>query len=159
MMMRRVVLGFGVLSVLAAGPALAQQADTRAKDEAAIRKADEDWVKAAQTKQVPAWLAFYSDDAVILPPNDKAATTKAAIGNAVGQILMLPDLKIGWQATKVEVARSGDLGYAHGTYQLAFSDPNGNEIKDEGNYLEIWKKQADGSWKCAVDTWNSDQPH
>ncbi|HUK61597.1 MAG TPA: DUF4440 domain-containing protein [Stellaceae bacterium] len=158
MIVRRAAL-YAALAVVAAGPALAQQADTRAKDEAAIRKADEDWAKAAQTKQVGAWLAFYTEDAVLLPPNDKAATSKADIGNVIGQIMILPELKIGWHAAKVEVARSGDLGYAHGAYQLSFSDPNGNEIKDEGKYLEVWKKQADGSWKCAVDAWSSDLPH
>jgi ketosteroid isomerase-like protein len=160
MMLRRAAMGFAVASaVMAAGLAHAQQtADARAKDEAAIRKADADWAKAAQTKQVAAWLAFYTDDAVVLPPNDKEATTKAAIGTVVNQLLILPELKIGWQAEKVEVARAGDLGYARGVYQIAFSAPNGEQIEDHGKYLEIWKKQADGSWKCSVDTWNSDRP-
>ncbi len=104
MMLRRAAMGLAVASaVMAAGLAHAQQAaDTRAKDEAAIRKADADWAKAAQTKQVAAWLAFYTDDAVVLPPNDKEATTKADIGTIVNQILILPELKIGWQAEKVE---------------------------------------------------------
>ena len=39
-------------------------------DEAAIRKLDTGWVKASQSKQVDAWVAFDSDDAVVLPPND-----------------------------------------------------------------------------------------
>jgi hypothetical protein len=34
-------------------------ADTRAADEAAVRKADADWVKAAQTKTVDDGVAFY----------------------------------------------------------------------------------------------------
>jgi ketosteroid isomerase-like protein len=29
---------------------------------------------------------------------------------------------------------------------------------DKGKYVEIWKKQPDGSWKCAVDMFNSDLP-
>jgi ketosteroid isomerase-like protein len=24
--------------------------------------------------------------------------------------------------------------------------------------VEIWKKQADGNWKCIVDSWNTDLP-
>jgi ketosteroid isomerase-like protein len=58
----------------------------------------------------------------------------------------------------VEVARSGDLGYSQGTYDLTFNDPSGKPMTDRGKYLEVWKKQADGSWKCAVDTFNSDLP-
>ena len=29
---------------------------------------------------------------------------------------------------------------------------------DDGKYIEIWKRQADGSWKIAYDIFNSDLP-
>ena len=80
--------------------------DTRAADEAAIRKADADWVKAAQSKQVEAWVAFYSGDAVVLPPNDKVATSKDSIRKAVGELLALPGLSLTWQPAKVDRFRS-----------------------------------------------------
>jgi ketosteroid isomerase-like protein len=132
--------------------------DTRASDEAKIRKADEDWARAAQTGKVAAWVAFYADDAVVLPPNDATATSKKSISKAVGDLLTLPGLTIGWQPTKIEVARSGDIGYARGTYELAYKNPKGKRITDRGKYLEVWKKQPDGGWQCIVDTWNSDLP-
>ncbi len=161
MVVRRAFMSLGLASaVMVGGFAQAQQpADTRAKDEAAIRKADEDWAKAAQTKELAAWMAYYTGDAVVLPPNDTIAATKDDIGKAIGQLLILPGLKIGWHAAKVEAARSGELGYAHGSYDIAFDAPNGDQITDRGKYVEIWKKQPDGSWKCIVDTWNSDLPH
>jgi len=133
-------------------------ADTRAADEAAIRKADADWVKAAQTKQVDAWVAFYQEDAVVLPPNDSLANSKDKIRKAVGDLLGLPALTISWQLTKVEVARSGDIAYGYGTYELSSKDAKGKVVPDKGKILEIWNKQKDGSWKCAVDTWNSNPP-
>jgi uncharacterized protein (TIGR02246 family) len=133
-------------------------ADMRAAEEAHIRKLDADWVKAAQTKQVDSWMMFYADDAVVLPPNDKAASGKENIRKPVADLLGLPELSISWQPTKVEVARSADLAYLYGAYDLSFKGPAGKTISDKGKNLEIWKKQADGSWKCIVDTWNSDLP-
>jgi uncharacterized protein (TIGR02246 family) len=134
------------------------QSDTRAADEAAIRKADADWVKAGQSKQVDAWVAFYADDAVVLAPNDKVANTKESIRKSVGELLALPSLSITWQPTKVEVARSGDLAYLYGAYELTMNDASGKPVNDRGKLVEIWKKQADGGWRCIVDTWNSDLP-
>jgi hypothetical protein len=29
-------------------------------------------------------------------------------------------------------------------------------ITDKGKFIVVWKKQADGTWKAAYDTWNSD---
>jgi ketosteroid isomerase-like protein len=132
--------------------------DTRTADEAAIRKLDTDWVKAAQSKQVDAWVAFYSDDAVVLPPNDRVATSKDSIRKSVGELLGLPGLAITWQPSKVEVARSGDLGYLYGAYVLSWNESDGKRTTDLGKNVEIWKKQPDGGWKCIVDTWNSDLP-
>lgn len=136
----------------------AKPADTRSNDEAEVRKVDADWVKAAQSKRVDAWMAFYSDDAVVLPPNDKKAATRDSIQKAVGDLLGLPGLVITWQPSKIDVARSGDTAYLYGTYNVSFDDPNGKRITDTGKMVEIWKKQPDGRWKCAVDTWNSDLP-
>lgn len=61
-----------------------------------------------------------------------------------------------WQAAKVEVSRSGDLGYTIGTYEGTWTPPKGEAVKDRGKYLEVWKKQADGKWKCVADMYSSD---
>lgn len=133
-------------------------ADTRAADEAAVRKADADWSQAAQSKQADAWLAFYSDDAVVLPPNSKMENTKEGIHKTITDLLALPGLAVNWTTTKVESARSGDLAYSYGAYELTSNNAKGKPVTDHGKYAEIWKRQSDGSWKCILDTWSSDLP-
>lgn len=86
------------------------------------------------------------------------ATTKNAIRKTISDLLALPGLSLNWQATKVEAARSGDLAYTYGTYDLTANNAKGKPVADRGKYSEIWKKQADGSWKCIVDMWSSDLP-
>jgi ketosteroid isomerase-like protein len=34
----------------------------------------------------------------------------------------------------------------------------GEQRQDHGKYVEVWKKQPDGSWKCVIDMYNSDVP-
>lgn len=158
---RRILSLLGLsLILLAAGcnSAPAPAPDTRAADEAAVRKADSDWSKAAQTKQPDAWMAFYSDDAIALPPNDKLANTRDSIRKPVAELLALPGLVISWQPSKVEVARSGEIAYSSGAYVFTANDAHGKPTTENGKYVEIWKKQTDGSWKCAVDIWNPDTP-
>ncbi len=135
-----------------------QPASTQAADEAAVRQTDENWSKAAQTKQVDAWVAFYSDDAVVLPPNEKKASGKDSVRKEIGTLLALPGLSVSWAPQKVEVSRSGDLAYTQGSYELTTTDAHGKPATDHGKTVEIWKKQADGSWKCIVDMWSSDLP-
>jgi ketosteroid isomerase-like protein len=132
--------------------------DNAVADTAAVEKADADWSNAAQSKSVDSWIAFYADDAAVLPPNAEMATNKQAIQKAITDLLALPGLSVSWQATKTEAARSGDLAYAYGTYELTANDAKGRPTTDHGKYSEVWKKQADGGWKCIVDMWSSDLP-
>jgi ketosteroid isomerase-like protein len=73
-------------------------------------------------------------------------------------MLMMPGMNYTWKPTKVEVAKSGDLGYLYGTYSMTMNDAQGKPVNDSGKILEVWKKQPDGKWKCVADIWNSDLP-
>src|SRR5271167_2860460 len=102
--------------------------DTHAADEAAVRKADTDWSTAAQSKNPDAWVAFYTDETVMLPPNDKLTSGKDNIRKAVTELFAMPGFALSWQPAKVEVARAGDLAYSYGTYQATFTDPKGKPV-------------------------------
>src|SRR2546427_5630986 len=57
---------------------------------------------------------------------------------------------LSWQPIFAAVSRAGDLGYTSGPWEFK------NDIKDAtpakfGNFMTVWKKQADGSWKFALD--------
>jgi len=149
----------GCLALLLIAPACNQQAppDTRAADEAAIRDADAQWAKTAGAKDLDGTVAYYTDDATVLSPNAPMTTGKQAI-RAVWAELLGPGTSIAWQASKVEVARSGDLASIMGTYQLSMKDPQGNPVNDRGKFVEVWKKQAGGKWKVVADIFNSDLP-
>jgi Ketosteroid isomerase homolog len=126
--------------------------------EQSLRDADAAWSKAAGSKDLDKTVSYYSDDAIVLPPNASAATTKEAIRKIWQEMLSTPGFVISWKATKVEVAKSGDLGFVSGTYEVTMTDASGKPVNDRGKYLEVWKKHANGTWKCGTDTWNSDLP-
>ena len=133
------------------------QSDTRA-DETALRKLDDEWSKAIGARDVDKAVSYYSDDAVVMPPNIPTLTGKEPIRTLWKSMLESPSFSGGWTATKVEVARSGDLAYVSGNYEFKEQDDRGTPIVDKGKYLEVWKKQPDGSWKCVADMFNSDLP-
>jgi ketosteroid isomerase-like protein len=122
-------------------------------DEKAVREADEQWSKVAGAKDLDKTVSFYADDAVVLPPNQAAVTTKDGIRNLWKEFLdSLTD--ISWKTTRVEMAKSSDMAYLIGTYETTLKDGT----KDKGKYCEVWKKQADGKWKVSADMFSSDLP-
>ena len=134
------------------------QTQATTTDEAALRKLDDEWSKAAGSRDVEKTISYYSDAAVVMPPNIPTLTGKEPIRTLWKSMLGSPDFSGGWKATKVEVARSGDLSYGSGIYEFNEKDDSGKPITDKGKYLEVWKKQTDGSWKCVADMFSSDLP-
>src|SRR6266852_9558072 len=131
----------------------APAAGTKGTDEQAVRDADAQWSKAAAAKDLDKTVSFYAEDAVVLPPNDTAKTTKDAI-RALWKDLIGSATSVSWTATRVEMAKSGDMACLSGTYELTMNDGT----KDHGKYCEVWEKQVGGTWKCGADIWNSDLP-
>jgi ketosteroid isomerase-like protein len=156
----RAVLAFLVVtSLFVCRPSLsARSAVDLAAAEAAVRKADADWAAAASTASVDVWMAFYAADAVVLLPDDQLVSGTELLRHTVTRLLALPHFSVAWRPIKVVVARSGDLALLIGAYELRFGDSRGTPVSDRGRRLEVWRKQADGTWKCSVDTWILDEP-
>jgi ketosteroid isomerase-like protein len=129
-------------------------------DEAAIRQADLDWSKAAEAADWSDSTGFFSfllDDAVYLPPNEPIWSGKAAVKEKLNPFFSTPGFSAKWEPSQVSV--SGDLGYTVGNYDMLMTDSTGaKSVVENGKYLVIWKRQADGKWKVAAESFNSDMP-
>lgn len=53
----------------------------------------------------------------------------------------------------IEYGVDGDLAYQVGTFAV-----RGTPQPEEGKFVNVLKRQADGSWKVAVSIFNSDRP-
>jgi len=131
--------------------------DIHEAEEKTLRELDAQWSKAAGARDLDATLAFYADDAVVMPGDAPVASTKQTIRDLWAP-MMAQDISVSWQVNQAEVARSGDLGYVRGVYQLVMKDAAGKTTTERGKTLEIWKKQTDGKWKCAIDNFSADAP-
>jgi ketosteroid isomerase-like protein len=57
-----------------------------------------------------------------------------------------------WQPQFAEVASAGDMGWTWGRYQFVVD----GETLYRGKYVNIWTRQADGSWKVRLDMGNQE---
>lgn len=62
-----------------------------------------------------------------------------------------------WQPIYADISRSGDLGYTTGPWEFRQNGADDKAVA-HGNYITLWKKQADGTWKVAVDLGISNPP-
>lgn len=127
--------------------------DTRAADEKAIRDQETAAQQAWTAKDIDKIVALYADDATVMLPNTPVMTGKQAIGPGLKAALADPNFSLIIQNASVEASKGGDLGFVRGTYTVQASDPKTKKATvEKGNYVLVYKKQADGSWKIVADT-------
>ncbi len=133
--------------------------DAHAQDEKAIRDTEAAWVKAFATKEPEKAAAFYADDAASMLPDTPLMTGKQAIVAGMKPELGDPNFSLAFAPTKVEIAKSGEIAYSQGWFKYTTTDPKTRKrVGQAGNYVEVYKKQADGTWKVEEDIATEETP-
>jgi ketosteroid isomerase-like protein len=99
-----------------------------------------------------AFIAFAAEHATMLRPYSMPLTGKDSI---ISRFSSYPDsgFILTWVPIKADVARSGELDFTYGTYQVVIKGIKGID-KEEGTYCTIWKKDKNHSWKFVLDSGN-----
>ena len=118
-----------------------------------LKQIEGEFMKAAQERGAAGYMSYYAEDAVELPDGAPAIVGKASIAKGMG-FLDDKNNRLTWSAVGADIASSGDLGYTWGNYEFSSKDKDGNQHVERGKYTTVWKKQADGSWKVALDMGN-----
>jgi len=96
--------------------------------------------------------AFFTDDVILLAPDQPMIR-----GNKAFQELYQSRMDNSSGGTHsnqlVEYGVEGDMAYQVGTYAITGTDPS-----EEGKFVNILRRQPDGTWKVFVSIFNSDKP-
>jgi len=90
-----------------------------------------------------AFLAFLADDGIVFRPGPLNGKEVWGKRPETGFDLV-------WEPTFAAMARSADFGYDTGPAKWRASKKE-EKFTGYGQFVSIWKKQTDGSWKVALD--------
>ena len=132
----------------------------RADDDAAAERArveidslGREWEEAANTGQVDRLVAIYAPDAVILPPAGPVIEGSETIRELFRQEFERFDTKLAFTTQAIEV--DDEMAFRRGRYVWRGTPRmTGQTVETANKFLEVWRKQPDGSWRIAVDMWN-----
>jgi len=123
-------------------------------DLAAINSMRERAVPVFNRGDADAFMAFFTDDAVVMAPNFPPAIGKQAV-RALFQGLF-GQFAVEETLSSHEILLFGDWAFERGSYTATLTPRSGGgPIQDNGKIIFIWQRQSDGSWKIARDMWNT----
>jgi ketosteroid isomerase-like protein len=110
---------------------------------AGLLKAERAFLADAQASSLgQAYQSRLSDDARVHRPGVMPVVGKDALRGWLSR----QTAALSGEPIKADVSRSGDLGYAYGSYELGGAQPQ------KGYFARVWKRDAKGQWRIVMDT-------
>ena len=131
---------------------------TNEADIAAINVLYEKYVRGVNTNDFELFISVWADNSTRMEPNTPAIT---------GIEQVRAHFKIPFEQFTYDcgvygdsdVQVSGDLAFYRGNYRMALTPKEGGPRTNfDGKWLDILKKQADGSWKIYIDSVSDNAP-
>ena len=115
-----------------------------------IRTLDAAFMKLANEKDAAALTeVFYAEDAELLPPGAPAMRGRAAIRAFWTEFMKIAGNDLILDTHTIEAA--GDLAHGVGRWTGTLGG-----VPQQGKYVVVYRRQADGGYKAIVDIFNAD---
>jgi len=126
-------------------------------DALAVAQASAALLNAVNGSDLSAVLDQWSDDGVLMPPHHPSVHGRSEIRRYFERLFRQDRFNFSFSSSRVEVA--GDIALERVEYSASSWPRNGGpEVQDVGKGLHVYRRQANGTWKLAMDIWSSDNP-
>lgn len=126
---------------------------------AKLLKIDAEWSDlATDGKDVEKIISYWSDDATLMFPGQPVIKGKAALRAYVTESVKTPGFKIHWKSEKPVFSPDGKMAYMPGTDEVTVPGPQGALMTLHYRGVSIWRRDADGQWRCVIDISNEGPP-
>jgi uncharacterized protein (TIGR02246 family) len=117
-----------------------------------IEAGEQRWLGAFNGGDASGVAAIYATDARLLPPNSEIVQGRSEIEAFVKDFVQT-GAKLKFDLLTVH--ETPELCASVGRYEMDFP-PESGAPQDRGKFIEVWKRQSDGSWLIVDDIFNSD---
>jgi len=145
------LLAAPAVPVFAQGGVSATRFD-RAASRRAVQEADRELSRASESRNIDAFTALLDTDTVFVSEAGPPARGHAAVRDKWAAFFAPAGPSLTWEPYEGEVSTQGDLGYTRGKFLFQGKDGSGKPVADRGEYLSIWRKQQDGTWRVVIDS-------
>ena len=153
MKIKKVVLMLSSIALML--PCMAQIGNQK-KEEKKLVELSRQWAKSAESGDVEQIVSYWSEDAVLMTPDQGKLVGHQQLTNMVKASTQIPGFEINWEPKEAHVAKSGELGYVIAHKSVKVPDASGSLNTFYFVEVGIWEKQKDGKWKNTIDIYNPD---
>jgi ketosteroid isomerase-like protein len=126
-------------------------------DRAEIQTATAELLAAVNSSDYRRLLAVWSDEGILMPPHHAEVRGRSELEKYFKE--RFSGTRFGFFFTSSDIQLAGDVAFERLGYTAWIWPAGGSRpVEDAGKGLHVYRRQSDGSWKLALDIWNSDRP-
>jgi ketosteroid isomerase-like protein len=153
MNLRNASVGWAICSVLLAGTRAGAQSPNTLKAAAdRILQSDAAFAQSVADKNREKFLSFIADVTTFNGGTANELRSRDAVMKAWSDFFAPDGPTLSWTPLNGEVVGAGDVGYTTGRSVYRQKGADGKITERRGQYITVWRKQEDGSWKVVFDT-------
>jgi ketosteroid isomerase-like protein len=114
-----------------------------------LLRADRAFAQATAERGADGWASWFAADGRLYQTVGYV-DGRSAIQEAMAPAFGDSTRRLRWEPDTAIVAAAGDLAYTLGHWESVAGD----SVLGRGNYVTIWRRQSDGTWKAVVDIGN-----
>lgn len=134
------------------GGAVHSTTPTAMNPAASIEEASNKFMQAINQGDATTAASYYSDDALIMPPDVDIIQGSNGIRNFWAKVISVGGKFDTLTTSKVNV--NNETVDEVGHYFLSINRPGQDPMKEKGKFVFVWKRQPDESWKITTHIWN-----
>lgn len=153
MNLRNASVGWAICALMLASARAGAQTPNNLKAAAdQILESDAAFARSVADKNREKFLSFIADVTTFNGGTANELHGREAVMNAWSDFFAPDGPTLSWTPLNGEVVGAGDVGYTTGRSVYRQKAADGNITERRGNYITVWRKQSDGSWKVVFDT-------
>jgi ketosteroid isomerase-like protein len=117
-----------------------------------ILKSDAAFAQSVADKNREKFLSFIADVTTFNGGTGNELHGRDAVMKAWGDFFAPDGPTLSWTPLNGEVVGAGDVGYTTGRSVYRQKGADGKVTERRGQYITVWRKQADATWKVVFDT-------
>ena len=126
-------------------------------EEAKLMDISRQWsALAAEGKDAGRVAGYWADDAVLMQDGMPTMRGRDEARKFVEGAFKMPGFKISWEPIEAHVSSSGDMGYIIERSRVTEPGAGGKPQTHEMRAVTVWRKDANGDWRNAVDMSNAE---
>jgi len=126
-------------------------------DEQAIEQNQATFVERGNAGDMDGVMMCCTGGVVMMPPNAPAIVGADAVRSWFAEFF--EQFTADMTTTTEDLIVDGDLAYARRSFAWTLTPKAGGEpIRESGKFVMIYRRDEGGTWKAALDIWNSDKP-